>query len=44
MHSKEYMVTEFLIMFKYAVTNLIISFMLMFYSGEAVLLVVYIDV
>ena len=38
MHSKEYMVTEFLIMFKYAATNLII------YSGEAVLLVVCIDV
>ena len=44
MHSKEYMVTEFLIMFKYAATNLIITFMLIFYSGEAVLLVVCIDV
>ena len=36
-HSKEYMVTEFLIMSIYAATNLL---MLIFYSGEAVLLVV----
>ena len=44
MHSKEYMVTEFLIMFKYVATNLIITFVLMFYLGEAVSLVVCIDV
>ena len=40
MHSKEYMVAEFVIMFKYAATNLIFTFMLIFYSGEADLLVV----
>ena len=40
MHSKEYLVTEFLIMFKYAATNLIFTFMLIFYSGEVVLLAV----
>ena len=44
MHSKEYRVTEFLIVFKYAATNIIITVMLIFYSGEAVLLVVCIDV
>ena len=43
MHSKEYMVEEFFIMFKYAATNLIITFMLIFYAGEAVLLIVCID-
>ena len=34
----------FLIMFKYAATNLIITFMLIIYSGEAVLVVVWKDV
>ena len=33
-----------LIMFKYAATHLIITFMLIFYSGEAVMLVVCKDV
>ena len=31
-HSKEYMVTEFLIMFKYAATNLIITFVSCMYK------------